>query len=218
MTNQPTPSTTQLSTQALRTYARRKRQALSAEEQNLASKKIFEKLKIHPDFLQAKHIAFYAAIDGELNLELLINEAIDLKKQCYLPSVTKESQQLSFYSFDNTKALEQGIFNIQEVKAERTPQSENGNAFDIKTFDLVVMPLVAFDKKGNRLGMGGGYYDFSFRHLLESKGFGNKSAKNKNNETPSIKTRLIGVAHSCQEVELIRSQEWDIKPHEIISV
>ena len=80
----------------------------------------------------------------------------------------------------------------------------HGKKIAIPEIDLVIMPLVAFDSTGNRMGMGGGYYDFSFRHLARHKKF--------------RKTSLIGVAHRCQQVEHITPNEWDLVPDKIIAV
>ncbi|MDO7653149.1 MAG: 5-formyltetrahydrofolate cyclo-ligase, partial [Porticoccus sp.] len=64
--------------------------------------------------------------------------------------------------------------------------------------DLILLPLVAFDHRGNRLGMGGGFYD---RTLARQKNF----------------TRLIGLAQSCQETDSIAHQPWDITLHAIVT-
>jgi 5-formyltetrahydrofolate cyclo-ligase len=62
------------------------------------------------------------------------------------------------------------------------------------------MPLVGFDRLGNRMGMGGGYYDRTLAFMSEHH---------------SGKPKLVGLAHSSQEVELISQQSWDIPLHVI---
>jgi 5-formyltetrahydrofolate cyclo-ligase len=189
-----TTSTQSNATQAIRKKSRSKRRSISNLQQHLASKRLYKKLSRQPDFLAAKHIAFYNAIDGEINLDLLINKAQSLKKHCYLPSVNTDSQELSFYKTGKGEQLLKRNFNIPEPKKRKV--------FNSKRFDLVIMPLLAFDKSGNRLGMGGGYYDFSFRHLANKK---------------YSRTKLIAVAHRCQQVDEIKTQHWDIKPNKVFA-
>src|SRR5690606_17683083 len=64
-----------------------------------------------------------------------------------------------------------------------------------KNLSLVFMPLVAFDKAGNRMGMGGGFYDRSFAYKAKLK---------------QSKPKLIGLAHAFQELEYLPTEEWDI--------
>ncbi len=61
--------------------------------------------------------------------------------------------------------------------------------------DIALVPLVAFDSQGNRLGMGGGFYDRTFAYKRTS---------------PRSRPRLIGLAHSNQEALSIDSESWDI--------
>ena len=62
--------------------------------------------------------------------------------------------------------------------------------------DLILLPLVGFDLKGNRLGMGGGYYDRTLSYLRHRRFW--------------IKPRLVGVAHECQKVDSLIARPWDI--------
>ncbi len=180
---------------ALRKSAKNARRQLSETQQDIASKKILEALLSLSQFNQARHIACYQAIDGELSLQKVIEEIWRQKKSCYLPKVNKGTKALSFHLYEAESVLSAGEFNIQEA--------QNSEHFDREQLDLVLMPLTAFDAKGNRLGMGGGYYDFSFQHLREQT---------------CRQSYLIGIAHSCQEVDHIESEEWDIKPDLIIAV
>ena len=68
--------------------------------------------------------------------------------------------------------------------------------------DFLLMPLVAFDEQGNRLGMGGGYYDRTLaKHYAEKR----------------AKPKLIGLAHDCQKVESLPIEAWDVPLQQILT-
>jgi 5-formyltetrahydrofolate cyclo-ligase len=179
----------------LRELAKKKRLALTPLQQQLAAKRILVKIKALPEFKRAQHIAAYSAMAGELNLQKVIELALLKEKNIYLPTLVQGSKQLTFFPYTKNQKLSKNHFGIK--------QTLKGRALQIKKLDLVLMPLVAFDTKGNRIGMGGGFYDFSFQHL---------------NKKRFRKTLVIGVAHDCQKVEAISSNDWDVAANKIISV
>ncbi len=73
--------------------------------------------------------------------------------------------------------------------------------------DLVIVPMVVCDNKGNRIGMGGGYYDRSFAFKRKSSVYANSS-----------KPYLLGVAYNLQMVDTINPQAWDVRLDQIITV
>ncbi len=73
-----------------------------------------------------------------------------------------------------------------------------------KQIDLILAPLVGFDELGNRIGMGGGFYDRALAHL--------KSAKNR-----PLKPKFIGIAHELQNVQKLKSYAWDITLDAIVT-
>lgn len=77
------------------------------------------------------------------------------------------------------------------------PEPQQGPAHKLPThlLDVVLMPLVGFDRAGSRLGMGGGFYDTTFAFKQQN---------------PKGKPLLIGLAHSCQEVDSLQADNWDI--------
>ena len=142
-------------------------------------------------FLRSKRIALYRANDGELDLYYLEQKLVVHKKQVYLPSLRKlPRRSLWFIRFKPDDQLITNRFGIKEPKKGQllltTPW----------WLDLILMPLVAFDLSGNRLGMGGGYYDRAL-NFLSHRG---------NWRQP----RLIGIGHECQRVTRIKAQPWDI--------
>jgi len=178
-----------------RTNSRTKRRELKNFQQLRASTSLLKRIQHHTQFKKSRHIAFYQAIDGEVNLQKLIEYAWEKGKYCYLPVVQKNSRQLVFVRYQKHSKLKRKSFGIPEVQGNKK--------IPIAKLDLVFMPLVAFDAQGNRLGMGGGYYDFTFQ---------------RKNKIRFSKPELIAVAHRCQQVEEIITLDWDIKPDKIIAV
>ena len=163
---------------ALRKILQEQRQALSPQDQALASQTVLEIFLEKIDLKQYQNIAAYLPMPnkGELDLNLLIQKLLDLGKNIYLPIIQKDSKKLLFKNIKN---------NFDFI----TPEN----------LDLVLMPLVGFDAHGNRLGMGGGYYDTSFAN--------------------NHKAYLLGVAYEFQELKInqIPQDPWDIKLHAVIT-
>jgi 5-formyltetrahydrofolate cyclo-ligase len=176
---------------ALRQQLRASRRALDDEERALRSQQAIQKLAHHRLFLAARHIACYLPNDGELDLTYLISQAWTMGKSIYLPVLSiHHRNHLHFLSYRRDDELVTNRFGIPE------PVLHRRNMIDIKCLDLVLMPLVGFDSNGNRLGMGGGFYDRSFAFLRRRQKW--------------RKPSLIGAAYDFQEVERLKRNSWDV--------
>ena len=178
----------------LRKVIRTKRKSLSITEQHLASQRIFRYVATHCSYKSAKDLGFYIANDGEISADLLMKLALKLNKNVYLPRLTAVDS-MEFRRFQNQGELVLNRFGILEPGHKQTKIEQH-------LLDIVFVPLVAFDSGGNRLGMGGGYYDrtFAFKQKYPKRG-----------------PRLIGLAHECQRVDDIASERWDIKMDFIVT-
>lgn len=184
--------------QQLRQDIRRKRRALTRTQQLRAAKRLHAQLCRRPDFIRARHIALYLPNDGEIDPRPLLESCWKMGKKTYLPVLHPIlHNRLWFVPFDRQTKLVRNIYKIEEppiIKAPRRPPW---------ALDLVLLPLVAFDADGNRMGMGGGYYDRTF------------SFKSRRQSIPGPK--LIGLAHELQRVERLPVESWDIPLAGIIS-
>jgi 5-formyltetrahydrofolate cyclo-ligase len=81
-------------------------------------------------------------------------------------------------------------------------EPQDGEIIAPRTLDLVITPVVAFDDDCNRLGMGGGYFDRTFSFLKHRQFL--------------FHPKLIGLAFSCQRVEKIAPNPWDIRVFRVI--
>jgi 5-formyltetrahydrofolate cyclo-ligase len=175
---------------------RQRRRKLSARQQQRASAALAQHLHRLQKFRQARRIAYYLANDGEISPHLAVANAQRRGQQTYLPVLHPlKYNRLYFTSHRHQPRLRRNRFGIFE------PQLGQNSVAAVWTLDIILLPLVAFDRCGNRLGMGGGFYDRSLAQLPTS-----------NMKRPL----LIGLAHHCQEVAQLETQNWDI-PLDIIA-
>jgi 5-formyltetrahydrofolate cyclo-ligase len=124
-----------------------RRNRLNSQQISRRSKSIQEFVINSKEFQLAKVVGAYFAFGSEVTTELIIERATILGKKVALPRV--EEDKITFYELSSTKSLIRGRFGIMEPPPY-------GQMSDI---DILVAPGIAFDKKGNRLGYGKGFYD-----------------------------------------------------------
>ncbi|MEH6649668.1 MAG: 5-formyltetrahydrofolate cyclo-ligase [Motiliproteus sp.] len=181
----------------LRQSLRRKRRALSPKQQQRAANKLCRILQREPLFLRSKRIGFYLASDGEISPQPLIDIALKMGKQCFLPVLHPiRHNRLWFIRHQPGSRLIKNCYGIPEPDIRRQPRILP------QTLDLVLLPLVGFDPQGGRLGMGGGYYDRTFAFKQTRSDVVNKPAR----RSPY----LIGLAHELQKQPSLELAAWDI--------
>jgi len=111
-------------------------------------------------FRKAKTVMFYIAFDGEVDTQEMISRAQKLGKRVVVPVCRKDRTMRPCILHEGAK-LKKGLYGIGE------PTDREYVSLD--TIDLVIVPAVAFDKKGNRLGRGKGYYDRFLKELPQGK-------------------------------------------------
>jgi 5-formyltetrahydrofolate cyclo-ligase len=180
-----------LSRPQLRRLLRQCRRQLSPVEQRRAARDLYRQLAQHPLFRRARHIALYLPNDGEIDPRALMDEAQRRGKSTYLPVLNSWPRtHMAFQRVDPGEPLCRNRFGIPEPHLNRARQRKAW------ALDLILMPLVGFDAHGNRLGMGGGFYDrgLAFRHLRKKW----------------HKPTLLGLAHDCQKVDRLTMACWDV--------
>ncbi len=181
---------------ALRESIRQARRNLTEAEQLAASERIVEIVTAEDFFRDAAHLAFYLTIDGELNPEPLLKQALDSGKTCYLPVISRDNEELlTFAPYDETTELIENQWGISEP-----PHPEEH--ISPTNFDVVFVPLVAFDANCFRLGMGKGFYDRTFSFKI----FNRRS-----------QPLLVGLAHECQLTEPFPTQTWDVRLDAVVT-
>ena len=140
-----------------------------------------------PAFRKAKTIALFAPLPSEPDIHPLIEEAWARGKQVVFPLMLREDDAPSLQwhrvtSWDEMIVV--GPFGIREPDPVRCCRVE------VKTIELVFVPGLAFDKRGIRLGRGGGYYDSALAKF-------------------SAKTKPIGLMFACQQVPEVPREPHD---------
>ncbi|MCW8931724.1 MAG: 5-formyltetrahydrofolate cyclo-ligase [Gammaproteobacteria bacterium] len=205
MNAQSTPTT--VSTLALRKSLREKRRCLSLMEQRQHARIITQKIIHSSLYKHSQHIALYLSGDGEVNLAHLIKQLHIHAKKCYLPVIISQQQGIiAFAPYEMGTHLKKNCFGILE------PVFQKKNLKIAKQLDLVLTPLVGFDEQGNRIGMGGGFYDRALQHLNTV----NQTNTLRPKQRP-LKPKVLGIAHELQKVPQLQAQNWDIRLNAIVT-
>lgn len=179
----------------LRKLIRQRRQQLSPAQQQQAANDLVSQALTLPALSYSQHIALYLANDSELDTFPLIQTLWQQGKQLYLPVLHPfAAGYLLFVRYDQDTLLYPNRFGIPE------PLAECHRLLPVDQLDIIFTPLVAFDLKGNRLGMGGGFYDRTLSQLPTKS-----------------RSKVIGLAYNCQQVDAVPCEAWDIPLNKVIT-
>lgn len=177
---------------------RSRRRAFPPDLQRLAAKNLRNQLVRLSLFRNSRRIAFYHPNDGEIDPLPTLWSAWKFSKTCYLPILYRaRTRRVLFGEFGPCTRMRQNRLRIWE------PLVRVRDWVDPMQLDLILVPLVAFDEFGNRIGMGGGYYDQSLGYL--------------NNRKHWRRPRIVGVAHEFQRVDRIKTDKWDVQLDAIVT-
>lgn len=178
----------------IRKAIRQKRRLLTLAEQQQAADKLSKQVLTHPKIKQAQTIALFLSFDGEIDTSPLISQLWALNKQVCLPVLHPfHRHHLLFLRYTPSTVLVKNRFNISE------PPLNVNMVIPISNIDIIFTPLVAFDEQGQRLGMGGGFYDRTLENWQQKSFY------------------PMGLAHTCQQVAHLPIANWDVPLPEIIT-
>ncbi|WP_031519695.1 5-formyltetrahydrofolate cyclo-ligase [Siccibacter colletis] len=184
MTQHPLPAS---SRQEIRKHIRQLRRALTAEQQTHFAEQAADRMMAYAPMLLAHTVAVFLSFDGELDTRPLIDRLWRAGKRVYLPVLHPFSPgNLLFLHYHPESELVVNRLNISE------PELDVRDVLPLERLDVLVTPLVAFDTQGQRLGMGGGFYDRTLQNWQQHG------------------LQPVGYAHDCQQVDALPSEEWDI--------
>lgn len=137
---------------------------------------------------QARHVAGYHAVGGELDPAPALERRLEAGSRVYLPVLDPDSPRtLRFHQWTPATPMHRNRLGI--------PEPEDTKGREARQLDVVLVPLVACDRRGNRLGMGGGFYDTTFSWRVDEK---------------SGQPLLVGMAYDFQVVERLTAMPWDV--------
>ncbi len=170
-----------------------RRLSLSLEEIKNKSNQIFLNLVKTTEFLNSQNIMFYVATRSEAQTEEMIKASLKMGKRIFVPIILPDCINLApsrLIDFD--RELEKGKKGILE------PKKEYRRLFPPENIELIILPGIAFDLAGNRIGRGLGYYDNFLKKVSPS-------------------TKLIALAFEMQIIEKVPAHRNDIPVHKIIT-
>ncbi len=173
--------------QDIRQHVRHLRRALTDDQQENAADLLAEHAINLAPITEAQNVALFLSVDGELNTRPLIAKLWQQRKQVCLPVLHPFSPgNLLFLRYTPETSLTLNKLRIPE------PPLDIRHLITLDQIDVMMVPLVAFDRQGQRLGMGGGFYDRTLQNWKQH-GF-----------------LPVGLAHDCQLVDALPVAEWDV--------
>jgi len=172
--------------QALRRRMRSLRRGISEQARLEKETALAQHIRALGVYKAAHRIAIFLAFDGEPRLQQLLNTAIGQGKQLFAPVIRADSMHFAALTPDTNMGA--NSFGILEPT--------DSELVDVRSLDLVLTPLVAFDDRGTRLGVGRAYYDRCFRSLRHRQQW--------------FRPKLLGIAYGFQQLPFIEPLTWDI--------
>jgi len=171
----------------------RLREAESEESIQGKSREITRKLLKLAEFKACRNILFFLSLPGEVQTDEMIQKALDLGKKVYVPLVDAKRRRLKVSEISSLDIeFEEKRFGIRE------PGLSHIKVVSPEALDFVLVPGVAFDKKGGRIGYGAGYYD---KFLKEVSG----------------QAVPVGVAYDFQVLDSIPQTQFDVPVQMILT-
>ena len=175
----------------LRAEQRARRRALSAQDRSSASRQFARILRRSNLLRPGRHLAVYVAHDGEADPSAIVRLARRNGCKLYLPAIADyRHRRMEFRRYARDTRLRPNRYGIPE------PERSAASRIAARHLDLVLLPLVAVDARGTRLGTGAGFYDRCLQHLRAGRRW--------------RRPKLIGLAYEFQRVDQLAAQAWDV--------
>ena len=168
----------------LRAEMRSRRAQLSPAAVAEAGAAVARRLEEFPAMAEARRVAAYRAVRGEIPLDGLLDG--ERREVFTVPRVVGDD--LEFVAWCEGQSFARGSFGI--------PEPVDGEVVAFADHGAVLVPLTAFDGRGHRLGQGGGFYDRALASLPSGAG--------------AVRPVAIGVAYSFQQVDRVPQDRWDV--------
>ena len=174
----------------------KERDMISPEDIELRSRNIFEQLVELPEYEEAENVLVYASMRSEVRTDEIILDALASGKNVFCPKViNKASSEMVFVRILEIEDLKEGYYGIREPELMEGAEIYPSEGLDETS--IVIVPGVAFDRQGNRIGYNGGFYDsFLGKH-------------------PDINT--VALCYRMQVLDHLPAEDHDIPVKKILS-
>jgi 5-formyltetrahydrofolate cyclo-ligase len=174
----------------LRADLRARRRALSADERASASRQFARILRRSMLLRPGRHVAIYVAHDCEADPSAIVSLARRNRCELYLPAIADyRRRRMEFRRYARDTRLRRNRYGIAEPE-------RGARRIAVRHLDLVLLPLVAVDPRGTRLGTGAGFYDRCLQHLRTGRRW--------------RRPKLIGLGYEFQRVASLAARAWDV--------
>lgn len=178
---------------ALRRLYRARRRAIDAATRERFDHVIRQHLASAGPVARAGTLAAYAAFDGEPDLAPMLADRANTGTTILLPVVDDpETGTMGFHPWQSGDRTGLNQWGIEEP--------ESGNPWAPEHIDVILIPLVAWDANGGRLGMGAGFYDRALAACRDA-----------------TRPLRVGIGYACQQTEWLPHQEWDVPLHAVVT-
>ncbi|MGG4490040.1 5-formyltetrahydrofolate cyclo-ligase [Metabacillus idriensis] len=174
----------------LRNDVKRKLKSLDNDTYEEHCERINKRLFAQPFWIKSETIAITISNGREVDTAVIIKEALRLNKRVAIPKCYPDQKKMEFRTFQTTDQLETVYFGLKEPVVSKTafvPADE---------IDLLIVPGICFDRKGYRIGYGGGYYD---RYMTQYSGFS------------------VSLAFEAQLISAVPAEAHDLPVHQILT-
>ncbi len=176
----------------LRKRNKARRDQMTEEEVQMKSSVILDQLLRHPDYTISEDLFTYVSFGNEVDTYGLITGALLSGKRVYVPRVL-DKKCMEFYQIKNLDELSPGTLGILEPPPKILGQVEEERK------QIMVVPGLAFDFSGNRVGYGGGFYD---RYFMSH---------------PNPNLKRVAIAYDFQIEEVLPAKQSDVPVHRIVT-
>lgn len=166
-----------------------RRNELGARQRVEAAAGVLRSLESLPEFLTDANVAGYWAVRGELPLNLAV-ASLQRRDQHYFLPMLGHTRQLRFAEYHDKVDLQANRFGIPE------PASAPNDLLTAQDMHVILLPLLAFDRDGHRLGTGGGWYDTTLAFLRDA--------------SRPTRPLLVGIGYAFQQVDAVPTEPWDV--------
>lgn len=191
---------------ALRQAVLARREALGEPARQAASRRIVERVLELPEFRAARGVHCFLSMPGEVDTAGIFAACAATGKVTFVPVQVPGERRLACVVWSPGEPLVFGPFGVREPAPDRQIPA------DVAAIDLVLAPGAAFDRSGNRLGYGIGYYDGFLKSLADRHGPAGWSASGL-----IARPAVIALAFAVQIVDAVPADSWDIRVPAILT-